>query len=151
MKVVMSQARAFEDHIATGAAWEISAQNDIASALVAQRGTAAREVNYPDSGKSVDLASALDGALYLVELKVESASKAGKFSGQSLEGAFEADKKKLKGFDVDAFVTGSGLTRGRKWVVVIAYSADSKEKMKDSNLFSRLYESGKIRGGIADA
>ena len=151
MAVVMSQAAKFAQHIATGAAWEISAQTDIASALTEQKGTSGREMKYPDSQQAVDLAFALNGRIYLVELKVESAQNAGDFAGKSMNAAFTADKNKLAGFDLNAFLQGSGLEPGGKWVVVIAYSGVAQAAMQQSGLFARLATFDNITAGIADA
>lgn len=151
MKIVMSKAEEFRLAIQTGAQWEIAAQNAIADALRNRGYAIAREVKYPGTQQSVDLAFQADGRLYLVELKVESAQRATLFAGLPLRRAFNEDKDKLAGFDVDGYLRGTGLAKGRKWVVVIAYSGDAKRQMLESGLFSRLYDSGAIRGGIADA
>ncbi|HET7868479.1 MAG TPA: hypothetical protein VFL86_29045 [Burkholderiaceae bacterium] len=128
----------FSKAVGTGAQWEIFAQSIIADHLKANgQGGAAREIKYPGSAKkSVDIAFGWKGACYLVELKVESATNAGVFAGETLKDAITADKIKLAAFDTDAFVEGTDLSAGGKWVVAIAYSAKAKKEIWESTLFS---------------
>lgn len=143
---------AFENAAGTAASWELAAQAVICGSLQTTGG-AAREIRYPDSKEAVDIAFARNGVVYLVELKVESASNEGKgirFGGVALRAAFDADKTKLANFDVATFLKGSGLQPGRKWLLFLAYSATAKKQMKDSGLFSSQYTSGAIMAGLAD-
>ncbi len=122
LNLVLQLAEQFTMGVNSGAQWEIYAQVVICGKIMSTFGVQGRELNYPGSKESVDIAFALQGIPYLIELKVESATNAGQFAGRALTTAMSDDMNKLKSFDME---------NAKRWMLCIAYSASSKEKLKE--------------------
>lgn len=107
--------------ITTGAAWEIWMQVELAVLLVERGLQVAREVPYPPPNATLELdLLAQDGAgRYAIELKVESATNAGKL----LLTAARADMTKIQEY--------SAPHPGARWVVAIGYSAVARKALSD--------------------
>lgn len=122
LNVVLQCAKMFASAIETGAQWEIAAQVFISMKLKQGFGVMGREIKYPESERTaVDLAFSYNETVYAVEIKVESANTAGKFAGVSLDKALSDDAEKIKNFNLPGAV---------KWVVIVAYSVDSKARLR---------------------
>lgn len=109
--------------IQTGSAWEIWLQVELASALMRAYGVQGREIWYPDGSKRVDLAFTRNDRYYFIEIKVESATNAQQFAGQSLTAAVGADIEKLKGMNYG--------TDPARWVLVVAYSTPARNDLQE--------------------
>lgn len=149
LKIVASQSSHFADAIGSGAAWELPAQVDINTALRNSGVSIAREIRYPGSSKSVDFAFVQGSTLHLVELKVESATTKGHFSGTTIENALSGDREKLEDFDEGDFMTGSGWTGCKKWCLFIAYSPSSKLKIDNMADFDHHSSAGSMKFGLS--
>lgn len=123
LNLVAGLANRVSGAIQTGSAWEIWLQVELASALLSNFGVSGREIVYPHSSKKVDLAFTRNDRYYFIEIKVESATNARQFAGQSLTAAVGADITKLKTLNYG--------TNPAHWVLVVAYSTPAKNQLEE--------------------
>lgn len=151
LDLVLESGAKFEGQISTGAPWEISAQSDIAQSLMHRPGvSAAREIRYPNSQESADFAFKVGTTIHIMELKVESATTKAQFAGRTFDNAFRGDRQKLATFDRGNFIAGTDLQTVRRWAVVVAYSNNAKNKIKNSTAVDAWRASGNLVAGIAE-
>lgn len=133
--------------IQSGGQWEVWLQTELGIELQQTYGATGRELKYPNSAESVDLAFTLNNEYYAIELKVESATNAGQFAGMMLVNAAHGDITKLRSLNVGAYpATLQGVTAPvtafavqgtmtipnvHKWVVCVAWSPTGKQKIAD--------------------
>jgi hypothetical protein len=98
--------------ISTGAGWEIWMQVELALILRAGGLQAAREIPYPppNGGLRLDVLAQDNAGAYAIEMKVESATKA----GAAIVNAINADRIKIANYPQP--------NPGARWVVGIGYS-----------------------------
>lgn len=146
LNLVLQLAPQLAGAVSTGAQWEVLAQTLIGSKLLEAYGVIGREIPYPGTRESADIGFSYEGKHYLIELKVESATNAGQFAGKSLLTAVSSDVEKLRTY------TDPRHTLVR-WVLCIAYSRASKEKMRemlDDGMFTALDEENPMMAAIVD-
>ncbi|MBB3639809.1 hypothetical protein [Variovorax atrisoli] len=113
-------------YISTGAQYEVTAQAEMALQILAHFNVMGREIPYPGSQKTCDLAYVHQGEQYWVELKVESAHHAGTYAGKpSMDAAIMSDITKLR----TLAPAGS-----KRWMIVVAYSVEGRARLDWLNM-----------------
>jgi hypothetical protein len=134
LNLILGISGRIKQAVTAGAQFEIWMQVELYLLLLENRIAVARELNYADNRRSLDLLIGNgQGDYAAVELKVQSGGPGGLIGGKPRIDAVEDDIRKVREFKDVTLTRGPGGTVPvvARWVVAIVYGVEPKQRLRE--------------------